>query len=58
MTFGYYLFTLALFKFFYAFLITAYQAWLPEIANPEERPNVAAIQNIEDQLEAFRKLIP
>lgn len=45
MTFGYYLFTLALFKFFYAFLITAYQAWLPEIADPDERPNVAAIQN-------------
>ncbi len=45
MTFGYYLFTLALFKFFYAFLITAYQAWLPEIAEPEERPNIAAIQN-------------
>ncbi|MFX1509909.1 MAG: MFS transporter [Promethearchaeota archaeon] len=45
MTFGYYLLTLALFKFFYAFLITAYQAWLPEIAGPEERPNVGAIQN-------------
>ncbi len=45
MTFSYYLFTLALFKFFYAFLITAYQAWLPEIAEPDERPNVAAIEN-------------
>ncbi|MFX1319323.1 MAG: MFS transporter [Promethearchaeota archaeon] len=45
MTFGYYLLTLALFKFFYAFLLTAYQAWLPEIADPDERPNVGAIQN-------------
>ncbi|TRO56240.1 MFS transporter [Candidatus Bathyarchaeota archaeon] len=45
LTFGYYLLTLALFKFFYAFLITAYQAWLPEIADPDERPNVGAIQN-------------
>ncbi|MFX0168527.1 MAG: MFS transporter [Candidatus Hodarchaeota archaeon] len=45
LTFSYYLITLALFKFFYAFLITAYQAWLPEIAEPEERPNVGAMQN-------------
>jgi GPH family glycoside/pentoside/hexuronide:cation symporter len=43
--FAYYLTTLALFKFFYAFLVTAYQAWLPEIADPDERPNVAAIEN-------------
>jgi len=43
--FAYYLTTLALFKFFYAFLVTAYQAWLPEIADPDERPNVAAMEN-------------
>lgn len=45
LNFGYYMGMLALFKFFWAFLMTAYQAWLPEIAEPDERPNVAAVQN-------------
>jgi len=43
--FLYYIITVCVFKFFYAFLLTAYQAWLPEITTPEERPVVAAMQN-------------
>ncbi len=42
--FSYNILFISLFKFGYAFLLTAYQAWLPEITEPEERPTVAAMQ--------------
>ncbi len=45
MLFGYYLTFLCLFKFFYAFVMTAHQAWLPEITNEEERPLVSGFMN-------------
>ncbi|MFX0054642.1 MAG: MFS transporter [Promethearchaeota archaeon] len=43
--FGYYLFFICAFKFFYAFLLTAFQAWLPEITDEDERPLVSGMQN-------------
>ncbi len=43
--FGYYLLMICLFKFFYAFLLTAFQAWMPEITNADERPLVSSMQN-------------
>ncbi len=43
--FLYYLVFICSFKFFYAFLLTAYQAWLPEITDEDERPLVSSIQN-------------
>ncbi|MGY5880785.1 MAG: MFS transporter [Candidatus Thorarchaeota archaeon] len=43
--FLYYLAALCLMKFFYATLLTAYQAWMPEITDPEERPAISAMQN-------------
>ncbi|RDE14524.1 MAG: hypothetical protein C4K47_04095 [Candidatus Thorarchaeota archaeon] len=43
--FFYYLTTLCTFKFFYAFLLTAFQAWLPEITDEDERPFVSSMQN-------------
>ncbi len=43
--FGYYLTFLCLFKFFYAFVMTAHQAWLPEITDEEERPLVSGFMN-------------
>ncbi len=43
--FVYYLVFLCLFKFFYAFLLTAFQAWLPEIADEHERPLISSMQN-------------
>ncbi|MFX1474833.1 MAG: MFS transporter [Promethearchaeota archaeon] len=43
--FVYYLVFLCLFKFFYAFLLTAFQAWLPEIADEQERPLISSMQN-------------
>jgi len=43
--FFYYLVTLCTFKFFYAFLLTAFQAWLPEITDEDERPLVSSMQN-------------
>ncbi len=43
--FLYYLFFLSSFKFFYAFLLTAFQAWLPEITDEDERPLVSSMQN-------------
>jgi GPH family glycoside/pentoside/hexuronide:cation symporter len=43
--FIYYLTTLCSFKFSYAFLMTAYQAWLPEVTDEEERPLVSSMQN-------------
>lgn len=45
MMFEYYLFFICAFKFFYAFLLTAFQAWLPEITDEEERPLVSSMQN-------------
>ncbi len=43
--FIYYLAVLSLFKFFYAFTMTAHQSWLPEITNEEERPLVSGLLN-------------
>lgn len=43
--FLYYLIVLCSFKFFYAFLTTAFQAWLPEITDEDERPLVSSMQN-------------
>ena len=43
--FGYVLCFLSLFRFFYAFLLTAFQAWMPEITDEDERPIVSSIQN-------------
>ncbi|MHA2140318.1 MAG: MFS transporter [Candidatus Thorarchaeota archaeon] len=43
--FGYYLLFLCLFRFFYAFLLTAFQAWMPEITDEDERPLVSSMQN-------------
>lgn len=45
MVFGYYLAFICLTKFFYAFLLTAYQAWMPEITEEDERPLVSSMQN-------------
>ncbi len=43
--FAYYLMTLATFKAAYAFLLTAFQAWMPEITDEDERPLVSGYQN-------------
>ena len=43
--FTYYLVFLCLFKFFYAFVMTAHQAWLPEITDEAERPLVSGFMN-------------
>jgi len=43
--FTYYLIFLCLFKFFYAFVMTAHQAWLPEITDEAERPLVSGFMN-------------
>jgi GPH family glycoside/pentoside/hexuronide:cation symporter len=43
--FAYYLILLCSFKFFYAFTMTAHQAWLPEITHEEERPLVSGLMN-------------
>ncbi len=43
--FSYYLVFLCLFKFFYAFVMTAHQAWLPEITDDTERPLVSGFMN-------------
>lgn len=43
--FSYYLVFLCLFKFFYAFVMTAHQAWLPEITDDAERPLVSGFMN-------------
>lgn len=45
LVFTYYLTMLCLFKFFYAFVMTAHQAWLPEITHEEERPLVSGLLN-------------
>jgi GPH family glycoside/pentoside/hexuronide:cation symporter len=44
--FGYYIFFLCLFRFSYGFLLTPYQAMLPEITEGPERSNVSSIQNV------------
>ncbi|MHA2020532.1 MAG: MFS transporter [Candidatus Thorarchaeota archaeon] len=43
--FTYYLTMLCLFKFFYAFVMTAHQAWLPEVTSEDERPLVSGLLN-------------
>ncbi len=43
--FTYYTVLLCLFKFFYAFTMTAHQAWLPEITDEGERPLVSGFMN-------------
>ncbi len=43
--FGYYVTMLCLFKFFYAFTMTAHQAWLPEITHEDERPLTSGLMN-------------
>jgi GPH family glycoside/pentoside/hexuronide:cation symporter len=43
--FVYYLTMLCLFKFFYAFTMTAHQAWLPEITEEHERSFVSSLMN-------------
>jgi GPH family glycoside/pentoside/hexuronide:cation symporter len=43
--FFYYLTMLCLFKFFYAFTMTAHQAWLPEITEEGERSFVSSLMN-------------
>lgn len=43
--FAYYLIFICAFKFFYAFLLTAFQAWMPEITEEDERPLVSSLQN-------------
>jgi GPH family glycoside/pentoside/hexuronide:cation symporter len=48
--FTYYVVFVSLFKFFYAFLLTAFQAWLPEISEPEERSTISAMQNTASQI--------
>ncbi|RDE14484.1 MAG: hypothetical protein C4K49_07700 [Candidatus Thorarchaeota archaeon] len=45
LVFAYYVTSLCSFKFFYAFLLTAFQAWLPEITDEDERPLVSSMQN-------------
>ncbi|UCE09037.1 MAG: MFS transporter [Candidatus Thorarchaeota archaeon] len=45
LVFGYYLTVLCMFKFFYAFVMTAHQAWLPEITDDMERPLVSGLLN-------------
>jgi GPH family glycoside/pentoside/hexuronide:cation symporter len=43
--FVYFTVFLCLFKFFYAFVMTAHQAWLPEITDESERPLVSGFMN-------------
>ena len=43
--FLYYTTFLCLLKFFYAFVMTAHQAWLPEITDENERPLVSGLMN-------------
>lgn len=45
MIFGYFLLSICAFKFFYAFLLTPFQAWMPEITEESERPLVSSMQN-------------
>lgn len=45
MLFGYEALWLAAFNFFYGYLLTPYQAWLPEITRPHERVEVSGYEN-------------
>ncbi|PLJ76858.1 MFS transporter [Infirmifilum sp. SLHALR2] len=36
----------AAFNFFYGYLLTPYQAWMPEITEPEERITITTLQNV------------
>jgi GPH family glycoside/pentoside/hexuronide:cation symporter len=38
--------TMSLFKVFYGMTMTPFQAWMPELTEPEERPAVSSWQNI------------
>lgn len=38
--------TLSLFKVFYGMTMTPFQAWMPEITEPDERPAVSSWQNV------------
>lgn len=40
----------SLFHFFYGYLLTPYQAWMPEITEPPERIDISAIQNVSNIL--------
>ena len=40
----------SIFHFAYAFLLTPFQAWMPEITEPEERVDISALQNIANLL--------
>ncbi|RLE91018.1 MAG: hypothetical protein DRJ46_02990 [Thermoprotei archaeon] len=40
----------SLFHFFYGYLLTPYQAWMPEITEPGERIDVSALQNVSNIL--------
>ena len=43
--FVYYMVFLCLMKFFYATLLTTFQAWMPEITEPAERPLISSLEN-------------
>ncbi|UCE11100.1 MAG: MFS transporter, partial [Candidatus Thorarchaeota archaeon] len=45
MVFGYYALTICSTKFFYALLLTAFQAWMPEITDEGERAIVSSMEN-------------
>lgn len=38
------------FNFFYGYLLTPYQAWMPEITEPEERITITTLQNVSNIL--------
>ncbi|ABL79226.1 MFS transporter [Thermofilum pendens] len=38
--------TSSMFHFFYAWLLTPFQAWLPEISEPSERIDISMLQNV------------
>ena len=38
--------TLSLFKVFYGMTMTPFQSWMPELTEPEERPEVSSWQNV------------
>jgi len=40
----------AAFNFFYGYLLTPYQAWMPEITEPEERITITTLQNVSNIL--------
>ena len=44
--FFYAMITMSLFKVFYGMTMTPFQAWMPELTEPEERPAVSSWQNI------------